>query len=239
MDALFGERPISWKALGDFSQIDANGKKHLKNVYACLTISTFVAAAGAGLHVLTIFKAGGILAALGSLGFMLGLAFTQNERKNQMTRLGMLSGFAFCTGLSLGPLLDHMIDINPAIIATAFFGTCLIFVCFTLASLWAPSRSWLYLGGTLFSAMSVLAMLSLMNIFFRSQMIFEINLYAGLFLFCGFILYDTQLIIEKRKNGDDDFIWHSVDLFLDFINIFRRLLIILGRKEESKKKRKN
>lgn len=47
---------------------------------------------------------------------------------------------------------------------------------------------------------------------------------------CAFVLYDTQLIMEKRRNGDKDFIAHSVDLFIDFIGIFRRLLIILAQK---------
>ena len=35
----------------------------------------------------------------------------------------------------------------------------------------------------------------------------QIYLYGGLLLFCGFILYDTQLIIEKRRMGDTDFVW--------------------------------
>lgn len=47
---------------------------------------------------------------------------------------------------------------------------------------------------------------------------------------CGFVLYDTQLIMEKRRNGDKDFIVHSLDLFTDLIGIFRRLLIILTNK---------
>lgn len=47
---------------------------------------------------------------------------------------------------------------------------------------------------------------------------------------CGFVLYDTQLIIEKRRSGDKDFVAHSVDLFIDFIGIFRRLVIILAEK---------
>jgi len=68
-------------------------------------------------------------------------------------------------------------------------------------------------------------------------MLFDINLYLGFFVFCAFVLYDTQLIVEKRRLGDDDYIWHSVDLFLDFINIFRKLMIILSKKENEKKKK--
>ena len=58
----------------------------------------------------------------------------------------------------------------------------------------------------------------------------QFELYFGLLLFCGFVLFDTQLIVEKFNHGNDDFIWHSLDLFLDFVNIFRRLLVILASK---------
>jgi len=138
--------------------------------------------------------------------------------------------------LSLGPLLDHVIAIDPTIVSTAFFASALIFVCFSLTALWAEERSYLYLGGSLMSGLSIMFFMGLMNIFFQSTMIYQLNLYGGLLIFCGFILYDTQLIVEKKRNGDNDFIWHSVDLFLDFVNIFRRILMILSNKE---KKRKN
>nr|CAD7421749.1 unnamed protein product [Timema poppensis] len=54
---------------------------------------------------------------------------------------------------------------------------------------------------------------------------------------CGFVLYDTQLIIEKRRNGDKDFVAHSVDLFVDLIGIFRRLVIILTQREQRREER--
>lgn len=237
MDALLGNRPISLKALTDFSKLDASTKKHLKNVYASLAISTMAAAAGAAIHVFTNFMKGGLLATLGVIGFLIALGLTSNEPKNQIKRLGYLVGFAGCTGLTLGPLLDHVIDIDPTIVSTAFFASTLIFVCFSLSALWADDRSFLYMGGTLLSGLTTLAFLGFMNIFFRSNMIFQINLYGGLILFCAFILYDTQLIIEKRRQGDTDFIWHSVDLFLDFVNIFRRIMIILSNKEKKSKKK--
>lgn len=59
---------------------------------------------------------------------------------------------------------------------------------------------------------------------------FQAYLYLGLALMCGFVLYDTQLIIEKCRLGDRDFILHSVDLFVDLLGIFRRLVIILAQK---------
>lgn len=46
----------------------------------------------------------------------------------------------------------------------------------------------------------------------------------------GFVLFDTQMIMEKRRAGSTDCIKHSMDLFFDLISMFRRLLIILTQK---------
>lgn len=32
-------------------------------------------------------------------------------------------------------------------------------------------------------------------------------MYLGLLIMCGFVLFDTQLIIEKAENGDKDYVW--------------------------------
>lgn len=58
----------------------------------------------------------------------------------------------------------------------------------------------------------------------------QAHLYLGLMLMCGFVLFDTQLIIEKRRMGSKDFVQHALELFIDFIGMFRRLLIILSQK---------
>ena len=47
---------------------------------------------------------------------------------------------------------------------------------------------------------------------------------------CGFVIYDTTIIMEKCRMHDKDFIMHSVDLFIDLVSIFKRLIIILTEK---------
>ena len=58
----------------------------------------------------------------------------------------------------------------------------------------------------------------------------QAHIWIGLAVFCGFIMFDTQLIINKARNGDRDFIAHSLDLFIDFVQVFRKVLILLMQK---------
>ncbi|KAM6925473.1 putative Bax inhibitor 1 [Xenentodon cancila] len=232
------DRSINIDALFRFSQISHSTQVHLKNVYSSLAFCMLVAAAGSYVHVVTRLFQGGVLSVLGSLGMMFWLAMTPHNPDTEKKRLAILAAFAFLTGVGLGPTLDFVIAVNPSIIATAFLGTSVVFICFTLSALYAKRRSYLFLGGTLMSGLSILFLLSLMNMFFGSLMLFKAHMYLGLLVMCGFVLFDTQLIIEKAENGDKDYVWHCVDLFLDFITIFRKLMIILAMDEKDKKKEK-
>uniref|UniRef100_H2ZGN4 Bax inhibitor 1 n=1 Tax=Ciona savignyi TaxID=51511 RepID=H2ZGN4_CIOSA len=194
------------------------------------------ASVGAFLHLKAGWNQGGLLSSLVSIGLMMWLAATSHSKENQTKRLCILAAFGGTMGLGLGPLLDFAIAVNPQIIMTALISTAIIFVCFSVSALYAQRRSYLYLGGFLGSALTILLVTSLLNIFMQSFAVFQFGLYAGVAIFCGFVVYDTQLIVEKHNNGDNDYIWHSVDLFIDFINIFRRLVIILGLNEKKKKR---
>lgn len=116
------------------------------------------------------------------------------------------------------------------IINFIFSATSLIFVSFSISSLLADRGSWLYLGGPLISLLNLTVLFSFVNLFLRVAILYQIRLYLGLFIMCGFILYDTQLIVEKHRMGSKDFIMHSLDLFIDFINVFRHLLVLLTQK---------
>jgi len=216
-------------------------RQHLKNVYACLAMSTMSAALGAAVHLFTNIIQAGFLSAIGALAFFFLLMNTPDDNgKSMTTRVGYLLGFTFLTGVGLGPLLEHVILVDPSIIITAFVATSAVFVCFSICAMLSERGKWLYLGGTLMTMLTTLMVLSLANIFFGAMWIYQTQLYLGLLAMCGFVLFDTQMIIEKRRMGSRDFVAHSLDLFVDFIGIFRRLLVILTQKEqESRKKRKD
>ena len=74
----------------------------------------------------------------------------------------------------MGPLLQLAMMMNPALVPTALMVTADIFACFTGAALMAPDGKYLYLGGTLMSGLSTLMWLGFANIFFRSQLLFQV-----------------------------------------------------------------
>lgn len=236
MEATFNLNSF-WNSFSN--RLEKPVREHLQNVYSCLAISTLAAAAGGYVHLFTDLLRGNFLTTLLSLGLLVALFTVQDNGKNQHVRLSILVGFAFTTGLGLGPLLDVVVSVDPSIVATAFVATCAVFACFSLSALYSDHCRWIYIGGTLMSILSMMFVLSLANLFFGSYLLFQMHLYLGLILFCFFVLYDTQLIIEKRKRGERDYIRHSVDLFIDLVSIFRHLLVILTQKESSRREKRN
>jgi len=212
---------------------------HLKNVYSAVSFSVGSAAVGAFVHLYSTILGAGVLSSLASVGLLVGLLATPHDGKNQLQRLGLLCGFAFLSGLNLGPLLQMAVAVSETIVMEALLATAVVFASFSLTALFAPRGHWLFLGGSLLSLLSTLFWLSLFNLFFGSALLFQAGLYLSLLTMCGFIVYDTQLICEKRRMGDSDYVKHALDLFIDLISVFRKLLVILTDKEASKKKRRN
>jgi len=228
-------RRIDWNALGKTSSITPQIQQHLMNVYSTLTLGVLLAALGA----ITFLKThvGGSLTFISGILLIFWLAMTPKHEVSK--RLAIFSGFCFMQGMSIGPLIDAVLEINPAIITSAFMGTTLIFFCFSASAYLAERRSFLYLGGFLSTALTLLCFASFASLFFPSLFLFNIQLYVGLLVFCGFIIFDTQLIIEKAARGSKDFVSDSLELFLDFVNVFVRLLIILSKMNGGSKKKNN
>lgn len=72
-------------------------------------------------------------------------------------------------------------------------------------------------GNILFGFVAIMTGSSLLVFFYHAM---------GVMLFCGFILYDTSALIYKY--GCDDYIIASVELYLDFVNLFLHILALLG-----------
>lgn len=152
----------------------------------------------------------------------------------------MLMGFL--KGLTIAPLVDLTLNVDPAILVTAFLGTATIFACFSAFALVSKRREYFYLGGMLSSAVLGMFVVSLVNMWLRSAAVFTMELYVGLAVFLGYVVLDTQVMLESAIMGNRDYVWHAVELFVDLVAIFVRILVILLRnqqKREEKKKRDN
>ncbi len=199
-------------------------------MYLSLLATVAASAVGAALHLL--FNVGGLLTQLG----LFVVLFAFHGATSFGTRLALLLAFGALEGASLGPLIQHVaFNVEPAVVTTAFLGTVVVFASFSAAALVAKRRSYLFLGGLLGSCLSLLFWGGIVNIFFRSALFFDFQLYVGLCLFAGYVIFDTQLIVEKHAQGSDDFLRHSLDLFIDFVAIFVRILILLSRNQKKRR----
>ncbi|KAL8152187.1 hypothetical protein V2J09_009947 [Rumex salicifolius] len=222
------------------SQITPAVQSHLKQVYLTLCYALVASAVGAYLH--TLLNIGGLLTTFGCLGCISWVLSTppHDERK----RFRVLMGAAALEGASIGPLIDLAIEFDPSILVNAFVGCAIAFGCFSAAAIYAKRREFLYLGGFLSSAVSILFWLSIASsLFGGSTTVFMFELYFGLLVFVGYIVFDTQSIIERAHLGDLDYVKHAMVLFTDFVAVFVRILIIMlknsAEKEEKKRKKRN
>jgi len=230
-------RSFSFDKIFANSDLDDRLRTHLTRVYATLGMTLGCATAGAAFDLY--YRIGGIMTTLVTLGLMVMLGVDRDKQATSR-RLATIAGFGFFKGVSLGPLVSVALATDTSIVGTALLGTCTIFACFSVSAIYAKRRSYLYLSGLLSSVLSCLLLLSVLSLFTYNPWLRSINLYLGLFMFCGYVLFDTQMIIERALSGDTDFVWHAVELFVDFVAIFVRILIILlensGEKKSNKKK---
>ncbi|KAL3645569.1 Bax inhibitor 1 [Castilleja foliolosa] len=230
----------SYDSLKNFRQISPVVQTHLKQVYLTLCCALVASAVGVYLHIL--WNIGGTLTTLASMGCMVWLLSTPTY-KEQM-RVSLLMAGAVFQGASIGPLIELAIDFDASLVVSAFVGCAVAFGCFSAAAMVARRREYLYLGGLLSSGIGILFWLHFASsIFGGSMALFTFELYFGLLVFVGYIVFDTQNIIEKAHHGDLDYVKHSLTLFTDFVGVFIRILIIMLKnateKEDKKKRRRN
>lgn len=149
------------------------------------------------------------------------------DRKRKLFRISLMISFGILQGIMLGPLIAMTIEIDGNIVRSAILVTVCVFGSFTAMSLMSKKREWLYLGSILNSFCLFLFFMS----FFPSSVFgYHISLYGGLIMFCGYVLYDTQVIIDRVERlgiENADWVADSMTLYIDFIAIFVRILIII------------
>ena len=146
-------------------------------------------------------------------------------RRNKNWNLPALFAFTTLSGFTTSPFLNVFINSgNGHLIAFALALTVGIFGALS----WyvhETKEDFSFMGGFLFSALLILVFAGFIGIFFLGTINRLIYSSVGLVLFCGFVLYDTSRIILKYDV--EEYVAATLDLYLDFLNIFADILRIL------------
>lgn len=144
------------------------------------------------------------------------------------TTLFML--YSVLNGLTLSVLFAVY---TKASIASAFFVTAGTFGAMSLYG-YVTKRDLSSLGNILFMALIGLIIATVVNLFFFSETMYWIITYAGVLIFVGLTIYDTQKIkrmlygMEINETSQKLALLGALTLYLDFINLFLYILRILG-----------
>ncbi|KAJ3310355.1 Bax inhibitor 1 [Boothiomyces sp. JEL0838] len=218
------------------SNLSPSVKSHVVKVYSNMAVMLGLATLGTYLDILLDNFAGGIISTIVSIVCLLGFYFT-DERINQQQAQMYLYTYSLMQGMSLAPLISFVAYVDPSLIFMALGATFILFTCFSLSALNSSRRDMIYTAGLLSSWVSIYLWMSFINFFVGSRMMYTGELYLGLMIFSLFVIFDTQIMIAKAEAGSKLVLRHSLELFMDFIQLFVKLLQILLEKKEKKKRR--
>jgi FtsH-binding integral membrane protein len=155
-----------------------------------------------------------------SLVFVLLLVW---KRRSYPLNYVFLTGFTLVESYTVGTivsLFDKSIVMQALIITTGIF---IGLTLFTFQSKYDFSGMAPYLIGCLW----IVFIIGVVQFFFKFSKTFDLIIAIGTaILFCGFIIYDTYNIMNRLS--PEEYITASVDLYLDFINLFIAILRILN-----------
>jgi growth hormone-inducible transmembrane protein len=157
----------------------------------------------------------------------------------------MKYGFWTAFNLSQAAILSPLLFLQPALLARAGLYTVGMMGSIAFVGATAKQEKYLWIGGPLLAGVAIVALSGLAPLVIpvtatRTLMWTEnIWLYGGLAVFGGFTLYDTQKILHHARLAQrglikKDPVNESISLELDFLNIFIRMVQILGMQQRKK-----
>jgi FtsH-binding integral membrane protein len=226
------------------NSLSRSARDHLKGTYSyvlggiAISAASAVAAFRAGVPIRLlqmrpiVYIGSSLVALLGTTMLAQSIDFDQNPTlKHAAWALSMAS-----VGImSLSP----MMFIPTPVLTRAAMYTVGIVGSLSLVAMNSEQGAFLYYGGPLFAGLTVVALSSVANVFLpvsgtAFRLTHSISLYGGLAVFGGLILFDTQAVMERgellRQRGVTkiDYINESYVLYWNILNIFVRMVQILG-----------
>lgn len=166
------------------------------------------------------------------IGLVFALSNMIHKIRPIMAALGFII-YSACMGLTLSVIF---LVYTKSSIASVFFITALSFTALSIFGI-VTKRNLNGLGSFMFMGLVGIVIASVVNIFMKSEMIYWIVSYLGVFIFAGLTAYDTQKLKEMsyELDGNNEMamklgILGALTLYLDFVNMFLFLLRIFDRR---------
>lgn len=162
----------------------------------------------------------------------LGLAIYLSARIRGMsttTAIACYLGYSVLTGLTLSSIF---IVYEITSIIYILLATALTFFVFSLLGK-SDKFDLSHYGIYLFVILIGILIMELINIFLMNNTLNMILCIAGLGAFVGYVAYDVQRILRYYEETENMAIIGAFNLYLDFINIFIRLLELFGKSKDN------
>ncbi|NWX46908.1 LFG4 protein, partial [Steatornis caripensis] len=160
-----------------------------------------------------------LISGFGSLAVIVAMTLYRHQHP---VNLYLLFGFHSLSDSLLFLFIVSFYDVS--IVLQAFILTTAVFLGLTAYTL-QSKRDFSKYGAGLFTCLWILIFSGFLRLFFYSETIELVFAAAGALLFCGFIIYDTHLLMHKLS--PEEYILAAINLYLDIINLFLHLLRLL------------
>ncbi len=164
------------------------------------------------------------------IGITLFFSFRLNKMKVITAKI-CFALYSILTGITFSTLL---VSFDITTLAYCFLITASVFISMAIIG-YRLGANFLSFGPYLYAGIFGMVIITILNIFIKSNGISTFLLYGGVILFLGFIAYDVNKIKEfyylesNVESRDKIMIYGAFILYLDFVNLFIRILRIFGR----------
>ncbi|EFA03439.1 protein lifeguard 4 [Tribolium castaneum] len=143
------------------------------------------------------------------------------KRRDTPANLILLAAFTVVEAYTVGVILTYY---SQAVVLQALLLTLVIVGSLTFYT-FQTKRDFSAMYSGLFAGLGILIVGGFLQIFFHSSTFEIVISLGGAFLFCLFIIFDTQMMMQTLSA--EEYILATINLYLDIINLFLYILRIL------------
>lgn len=224
----------------ELSYVELERRNYIINVYAWMSAALAVTGSVSVLVAYTPFLTamfidnfpvfiGLLLAEVAIVGVLAGLV----KKMSALTAIMTFFAYSILNGITLSVIF---LIYTEGSIASTFFICSGTFAAMSAYG-YFTKRDLTSVGNLCMMALFGLIMASIVNLFYHNDILYWATTYVGILIFVGLTAYDTQKIKNMNIIGNEgteedtkESIMGALELYLDFINLFLKLLRIFGKK---------